>query len=98
ESEVGKYAACYKLAMFMTLFGTAFRMGVEPFFFSHAKSERPQKTYAQITNYFVVLGSIILLAVIAFVDLIGAALLNNEVYWEALDIVPLVLLGRCRRE
>jgi len=93
ESEVGKYAACYKLAMFMTLFGTAFRMGVEPFFFSHAKSEKPQKTYAQITNYFVVLGSIILLAVIAFVDLIGGLLLNSPVYWEALDIVPLILLG-----
>ncbi|MEL6485164.1 MAG: oligosaccharide flippase family protein, partial [Bacteroidota bacterium] len=56
EEEVGKYAACYKLALFMTLFGTAFRMGVEPFFFSHAETENPQKTYAQITNYFVILG------------------------------------------
>lgn len=93
ESEVGKYGACYKLALFMTLFGTAFRMGVEPFFFSHAKTEKPQRTYAQITNYFVVLGSIILLGVIVFIDPLGKLLLNNPVYWEALDVVPIVLLG-----
>jgi len=93
ESEVGKYGACYKLALFMTLFGTAFRMGVEPFFFSHAKTEKPQRTYAQIANYFVVLGSIILLGVIAFIDPLGKLLLNNPVYWEALDVVPIILLG-----
>ena len=93
ESEVGKYGACYKLALFMTLFGTAFRMGVEPFFFSHAKSEKPQKTYAQITNYFVILGSIILLGVIVFIDVLGKLLLHNSVYWEALDVVPIILLA-----
>ena len=93
ESEVGKYGACYKLALFMTLFGTAFRMGVEPFFFSHANSEKPQKTYAQITNYFVILGSIILLGVIAFIDVLGRLLLHNPVYWEALDVVPIILLA-----
>lgn len=48
KSEVGKYSACYKLGMFMTLFGTAFRMGIEPFFFSHAGSENPQKAYARL--------------------------------------------------
>ncbi|MGW9684647.1 lipopolysaccharide biosynthesis protein [Flagellimonas sp. 2504JD1-5] len=93
ETEVGKYGACYKLALFMTLFGTAFRMGVEPFFFSHAKTERPQKTYAQITNYFVIIGSVILLGVVVFVDVLGKLLIRNEVYWEALDVVPIILLG-----
>jgi len=29
--------------LFMTLFATAFRMGIEPFFFSHSKSDNPQK-------------------------------------------------------
>lgn len=48
KSEVGKYSACYKLGMFMTLFATAFRMGIEPFFFSHAGSENPQKAYARL--------------------------------------------------
>lgn len=93
ESEVGKYGACYKLALFMTLFGTAFRMGVEPFFFSHAKTEKPERTYAQITNYFVILGSIILLGVVAYIDVLGKLLIRNPIYWEALDVVPIILLG-----
>jgi len=93
EAEVGKYSACYKLALFMTLFGTAFRMGVEPFFFSHAKTEKPQKTYAQITSYFVILGSIILLGVVVYVDVLAKVLLGNSIYREALNVVPIILLG-----
>ena len=93
ETEVGKYGACYKLALFMTLFGTAFRMGVEPFFFSHANSEEPQKTYAQITNYFVILGSVILLTVVVLVEPLGKLLIRNSVYWEAFKVVPIILLG-----
>lgn len=93
ESVAGKYGACYKLALFMTLFGTAFRMGVEPFFFSHSKSENPQKTYAQITNYFVLFGSVILLTVIVYIDFLAKLLIRNEVYWEAISIVPIILLA-----
>nr|WP_299386030.1 oligosaccharide flippase family protein [Allomuricauda sp.] len=93
ETEVGKYGACYKLALFMTLFGTAFRMGVEPFFFSHANSEKPQKTYAQITNYFVILGSVILLTVVVFINPLGKLFIRNAAYWEALQVVPIILLA-----
>ncbi len=93
ETEAGKYGACYKLALFMTLFGTAFRMGVEPFFFSHSKSENPQKTYALITNYFVLFGSVILLTVIVYIDFFAKLLIRNAVYFEAISIVPIVLLA-----
>ena len=93
EAEVGKYAACYKLALFMTLFATAFRMGIEPFFFSHSKSENPQKAYAQITNYFVILGSAILLAVIVFADILKELFIKDASYWEAMSVVPLIILA-----
>jgi O-antigen/teichoic acid export membrane protein len=93
KSEVGKYSACYKLALFMTLFATAFRMGIEPFFFSHAGSENPQKAYAQITNYFVVLGSVILLAVVVFADFLKVLFIKNPDYWEAMTVVPLIILA-----
>ncbi len=93
DSEVGMYSACYKLAMFMTLFATAFRMGIEPFFFSHSNTENPQKAYAQITNYFVVLGSIILLAVIVFADVLKAIFISNPEYWEAMQVVPIIILA-----
>lgn len=93
ESEIGKYSACYKLGLFMTLFATAFRMGIEPFFFSHAGTENPQKAYAQITNYFVVLGSVILLAVVVYADVLKVIIVRDEAYWEAMDIVPLIVLA-----
>lgn len=93
ESEVGKYSACYRLGLFMTLFATAFRMGIEPFFFSHSGSENPQKTYAQITNYFVVLGSVILLSVIVFADVLKVLFVRDEAYWDAMSIVPLIILA-----
>ncbi len=91
-SETGKYAACYKLGLFMMLFATAFRMGIEPFFFSHAGTENPQKAYAQITNYFVIIGSVILLTVIVFSDVLKSLFIDED-YWEAMSIVPLILLA-----
>ncbi len=93
KTEMGKYAACYRLAMFMTLFATAFRLGIEPFFFSHSNSENPRKAYAQITNYFVVLGSVILLGVVVFADVLKVLFVRDEAYWEAMAIVPIILLA-----
>lgn len=93
RSEIGAYSACYKLALFMTLFATAFRLGIEPFFFSHADSKNAAQTYAEITNYFVVFGSLILVGVIVFVDLLKIILIQNDSYWEAMEIVPLILLA-----
>lgn len=93
DEKVGMYSACYKLGVFMTLFATAFRMGIEPFFFSHAGTENPQKAYAQITNYFVVLGSVILLTVVVFADVLKVLFVRDEAYWEAMPIVPLILLA-----
>ncbi len=91
KSELGKYSACYKLALFMTFFATAFRLGIEPFFFSHASTENPKKAYALITDYFVVLGSVILLVVVVFADVLK--LIIEKAYWEALPIVPIILLA-----
>lgn len=93
ESEIGKYSACYRLAMFMTLFATAFRIGIEPFFFSHSSSKNPQKAYALITDYFVILGSIIMLGVVVFADLLKLILVRDDSYWEAMSIVPIIVLA-----
>lgn len=93
EAKVGMYSACYKIALFMTLFATAFRMGIEPFFFSHSNSENPQKAYAQITNYFVILGSIILLGVVVYADVLKILIVRDPAYWEAMPIVPIIVLA-----
>ena len=93
EAEVGVYAACYKLGVFMTLFATAFRLGIEPFFFNHSKHENAKNTYATITKYFTVFGSFILLFVIVYLDFFKRLLIKDSDYWVALSIVPIILLA-----
>lgn len=93
KTEIGMYAACYKLALFMTLFATAFRLGIEPFFFSHAITENPQKNYARILEYFVIFGSVILLTVVVFADVLKVIFIGDEAYWNAMWIVPIILLA-----
>ena len=93
EEQIGMYSACYKLALFMTLFATAFRLGIEPYFFSHSKSENPQKNYATILEYFVAFGSIILLTVVVFADVLKPYIIRSEAYYEAMWIVPFILLA-----
>lgn len=92
-SDIGAYAACYKIGMFMVLYRTAFTLGIEPFFFSHASNENAQQTYATITKYFVIFGSFICLGVIAFADLLKHILVPNPNYWDAMKVVPLIVLA-----
>lgn len=93
KSEIGIYSACYKLAVFMTLFATAFRLGIEPFFFSHSGNENAPQTYATITKFFVIFGSVILLSVVVFADVLKILMLRNEVYWEGMRVVPLIIIA-----
>jgi O-antigen/teichoic acid export membrane protein len=93
KSAVGAYSACYKLGLFMVLFATAFRLGIEPFFFSHSGNHKAPETYAVITKYFVIMGSLILLGVIVFADFLKLLLLDNKSYWEAMKVVPLIILA-----
>ena len=93
KADVGAYAACYKLGLFMVLFATAFRLGIEPFFFSFAKNENAKQTYAIITKFFVIFGSLILLTVIVFADLLKMIMIPDQSYWEAMKVVPLIILA-----
>ena len=93
DSEVGVYSACYKLGLFMVLFRTAYTLGIEPFFFSHADKENASQTYATVTKYFVIFGSFILLSVIVFADILKVIMIRDEPYWEAMKIVPLIILA-----
>jgi O-antigen/teichoic acid export membrane protein len=93
EAEVGVYSACYKLGLFMVLYRTAYTLGIEPFFFSHASNENAPQTYATVTKYFVIFGSFILLAVIVFADIFKYLMIRDSSYWEAMKVVPLIILA-----
>jgi len=89
----GAYSACYKLAVFMTLFIQAFRMGAEPFFFNHSKEDNATETYATILKYFTIVGSLGLMIVVVYIDVLRPIFIKKESYLLALDIVPIVLLA-----
>ena len=93
KDAIGTYSACYKLALFMMLFATAYRLGVEPFFFNNAKDTDAKTNYAKILEFFVIFGALILLSVVVFVDVLKLILIPNEAYWEAMTVVPILLLA-----
>lgn len=93
DAIVGIYGACYKLGVFMTLFVTAFKLGVEPFFFSHANKKNAPQTYANITLYFTIFGAVIFLFIVVYTDIIKHILIPDKTYWEALWIVPFILFA-----
>jgi O-antigen/teichoic acid export membrane protein len=89
----GAYSGCYKIAVFMTIFIQAFRLGAEPFFFNHAKEKNAKETYARIMKYFVIFGSAMLVFIIAYLDIFKSLIVRDESYWIAIQIVPIVLLA-----
>jgi len=91
--QVGIYTACYRLAIGMTLYATAFRLGVEPFFFSQSKDKNAPEHYASITKVFVVVGAIAMFIYIVVLDIIKPMLVSKPSYWVAMDITPLVIFA-----
>lgn len=93
HAQVGVYAACYKLGLFMVLYRTAYTLGIEPFFFSHANDAKAPETYAAVTKYFVIFGSFIQLVVLVFADVFKQLMIRDTAYWEAMKVVPLIILA-----
>ncbi len=89
--QTGIYGANYKLAVIMTLFIQAFRYSFEPFFFSQAKENNSKQVYADVLKYFVILGLIIFLGVMFYIDIVK--ILIDPRYHEGLGIVPYVLMA-----
>jgi O-antigen/teichoic acid export membrane protein len=92
DSEVGIYSACYKLAILISLFVQAFRLGAEPFFFKQAEGENPQRTYARVMKFFVIAVSGMFLLVTLYLD-VWKHFLGRPSYWEGLAVVPILLFA-----
>ena len=92
DAQIGIYGACYKLAVLITLFIQAFRMGAEPFFFSHAKETNSRETFARIMNLFVAVCMVAFLVVMLFLDLFKW-FIPNPAYHEGLRVVPILMLA-----
>ena len=93
KEDIGAYSACYKIGMFMVLFRTAYTLGIEPFFFSYAKEKNAAETYATITKYFIIFGSFMSLFIIVFLDILKRPIVPKASYWEAVEVVPLIIFA-----
>lgn len=98
ELNVGIYGAATKIAMFLSIFVQAFRLGAEPFFFSHAKEKNARQTYAVIMDYFIIAMVIVMLALVCNIDILKYFIKGNgaeqkALYWSGLSIVPVLLMG-----
>jgi O-antigen/teichoic acid export membrane protein len=91
EQQVGIYGACSKIAIFMSIFIQAFRLGAEPFFFSTAKDKNAKSTYAIIMSYFIIVLALIFVGLVANIEILKYFI--GEAYWSGLNVVPVLLLG-----
>ncbi len=97
DRDLGIYGAVGKLAMFLSIFVQAFRLGAEPFFFSYAKNANAKRTYALIMEYFVIAMMLVMLGITANIDWLKYFIKGNmetrDLYWSGLFIVPLLLFN-----
>jgi O-antigen/teichoic acid export membrane protein len=104
DEQTAIYGMCAKIALFLSLFVQAFRLGAEPFFFSHAKNKNAGDTYARIMTYFVIVVSVICVGLTANVNILALFIFGGEtkevnhhviqnIYWTGLGIVPPLLFG-----
>ena len=93
KADAGAYGGCYKLAVLMTLFVTAYRMGIEPYFFKQMNNANAKENYAKITEYFSFFASIVAMGIIANVSWLKKFFITDSSYWSAIDIVPIIVIA-----
>jgi O-antigen/teichoic acid export membrane protein len=92
-SEVGIYAACYKISILMTIFIQAYKYAAEPFFFAQAKEKDAKETYARIMDYFIIVVSLIFLVTMVYLDDFIMPLLVGKEYWVGKGVIPVLMLA-----
>ncbi len=92
DSQLGIYAASYKLAIIMMLFIQMFRYAAEPFFFSEADKKDAKNTYSRVMNLFVAFTWFIFLLVMLNINLFKYFI--GEAFWPGLSIVPIILSAK----
>lgn len=92
-AEAGAYAGCYKIATLMILMVTAYRMGVEPFFFKRAVEADAKQSYAKVMLFFVMFCGLAVVALLGNLSWIKQIIIPNPDYWVAMKIVPIIVVA-----
>jgi O-antigen/teichoic acid export membrane protein len=94
SSQVGIYAACYKISILMTIFIQAYKYAAEPFFFAQAKEKDAKNVYARIMDYFIIIVSFIFLVTMLYLDdFILPFLVRSKEYWVGRGVIPVLLMA-----
>ena len=90
-SHGGIYGASQKIASIFLLFTTAFNYAAEPFFFNNSTETDRKLLYGKICRLFVLFGGLLILTIYLGLDLFQ--LLVDEIFREAIFVVPILLLA-----
>ena len=98
DRDVGIYGAIAKIAVFLSIFVQAFRLGAEPFFFSYAKNDNSKKVYAMIMEYFVIAMMVVMIGLSVNIEWLkyfiqGGSPEESAEYWSGLFIIPVILFN-----
>ncbi|WP_103326911.1 lipopolysaccharide biosynthesis protein [Bacteroidetes bacterium endosymbiont of Geopemphigus sp.] len=88
----GAYAACYRIAAFMALYATAFRLGIEPFYFRKAKDANAKETYSQLTYLFTLFGTVFFALLWSNLNWISHFMIGAN-YQSARNIIPVIMMA-----
>ncbi len=89
--QLGVYSACYKIAMFMTIFTTAFKYAAEPFFFNNTDEKNSKKTIAVVMKYYVLFCLFIFLGTMMNLPWLKHAI--SAKFQVGIDVVPILLIA-----
>jgi O-antigen/teichoic acid export membrane protein len=94
SSQVGIYAACYKISILMTIFIQAYKYAAEPFFFAQAKEKDARQVYARVMDFFIIIVSFIFLVTMLYLDdFILPLLVRSKEYWVGRGVIPVLMMA-----
>jgi O-antigen/teichoic acid export membrane protein len=95
EHELGIFGNIIRLAILITVTIQAFRMAAEPFFFNRSKEENPQRVYARVMKFFVLVCCFLFLGISLYIDVVKwfFVAIHREKWIEGLYVVPLFAMA-----
>ena len=98
ERDLGIYGAISKIAVFLSIFVQAFRLGAEPFFFSYVKNDNAKKVYALIMEYFVIAMVLVMVGLSMNIEWLKYFIKSKDAveaakYWSGLNYIPIILFN-----
>jgi len=95
KHELGIFGNIYRLAVLITIMIQAFRMAAEPFFFNQSGGENPQRIYARVMKFFVIVCCFMFLFISLYIDVFAwfFTAIHREKWVQGLGVVPILALG-----